>query len=81
MNPMPVLGLYGQADELIAVESVDEAQVRNPHGTWLLFEGAGHGFTDIDSPDYDRSACEDALNRLIDFFSTYLPVAEVAELG
>ena len=51
--PVPVLGLYGAADELIADSTVDEAQNRNQHGQWLLYEGAGHSFLDVEAPAYD----------------------------
>lgn len=79
--PVATLGLYGEADGLIDTASVDEAQNRNPHGLWLLYESADHGFADIDSTDYDRSASEDALSRLIGFFAANLPDAEERELG
>ena len=36
--PVPVLGLYGTEDELIASSSVDEAQRRNDHGQWPAYE-------------------------------------------
>ena len=45
--PVPVLGLYGAADELISPGTVDEAQNRNQHGQWLLYDGAGHDFLDV----------------------------------
>lgn len=79
--PVPVLGLYGADDELIATETVDEAQNRNQAGTWLLYEGAGHGFLDEVGPGYDVSATEDAIARLVEFFGRSLPEAEIDELG
>jgi dienelactone hydrolase len=79
--PVPVLGLYGADDELIASSSVDEAQRRNQHGQWLLYEGAGHGFLDIDAELYDTDAAADAGARLVEFFKAALPVAEELDLG
>ena len=78
---VPILGLYGKADELIDVATVDEAQSRNLAGQWLLYEGAGHGFLDEVGPNFDSSAFEDAVVRLSEFFSSSLPAAEVVDLG
>lgn len=79
--PVPVLGLYGAADDLIDTGSVDEAQTRNQHGQWLLYEGAGHGFLDPEAPAFDQSAADDALARLFSFFQQTLPEAVVEDLG
>lgn len=77
----PVLGLYGGADPLVATESVDEAQNRNPAGSWLLYDGAGHGFIDETGADYSEAAADDAVARLIEFFLARLPVAVTETLG
>lgn len=79
--PIPVLGLYGMADDLIDPTSVDEAQRRNDHGQWLLYEDAGHGFLDLDSPDYQAAAADDAMARTVAFFQGTLPEPVVEELG
>lgn len=79
--PVPVLGLYGANDELIDTGSVDEAQDRNPHGQWLLYDNVGHGFIDPTAEGYDESAAEDAVARLIAFFTQTLPAATVEDLG
>jgi dienelactone hydrolase len=79
--PVPVLGLYGIEDDLIAVETIDEAQRRNEHGQWLLYEGAGHSFLDADGDGYHPDAASDAAPRLVDFFKTTLPPAEEIDLG
>lgn len=79
--PVPVLALYGQDDELIAVETVDEAQRRNDHGQWLLYEGAGHGFLDIAGDGYEPAAAEDAWARILAFFRATLPAPEIENLG
>lgn len=79
--PVPVLGLYGAEDELVDPSVVDEAQARNEHGQWLLFEGAGHAFLDPTSDDYHDAAARDAVQRLVSFFNATLPEAVVEELG
>lgn len=79
--PVPVLGLYGTDDELIDADSVDEAQRRNDHGQWLLYEGANHGFLDVEDPRFDQSGADDAIARLLEFFKATLPPAETQDLG
>jgi len=79
--PVPVLGLYGAADELIAPSTVDEAQRRNDHGQWLLYEGAGHSFLDVEAEGYDADASADAYPRLVEFFKATLPPAVEVDLG
>lgn len=79
--PVPVLGLYGAEDELIDPATVDEAQDRNPHGQWLLYEGAGHGFLDDTAEGFHESSAADAVARIAAFFRQTLPAAEVEELG
>lgn len=79
--PVPVLGLYGAEDDLIDAETVDEAQRRNDHGQWLLYEALGHGFLDIDGDDFDQAAADDAFARLVAFFRGSLAKAEIEDLG
>jgi carboxymethylenebutenolidase len=79
--PVPVLGLYGADDELIDVATVDEAQRRNEHGLWILYDGAGHGFLDPDGALYHADSAGDAGVRLIEFFKASLPPAVEVDLG
>lgn len=79
--PIPVLGLYGAEDDLIDTGTVDEAQRRNDHGQWLLYDAAGHGFLDIDGEGFDQSAADDAFARLVAFFRASLAPAEIENLG
>ena len=79
--PVPVLGLYGADDQLIAGSTVDEAQRRNDHGQWLLYESAGHGFLDIDGAGFDQSAADDAFARIAAFFKATLSPPEIEDLG
>jgi carboxymethylenebutenolidase len=79
--PIPVLGLYGATDDLIDTATVDEAQRRNDHGQWILYEGAGHDFLDVDAGPYHADAAADAVARIIEFFKTSLPPAVELDLG
>lgn len=79
--PVPVLALFGMDDDLIDTGSVDEAQRRNEHGQWLLYEGVGHGFLDVDSAGFDQSAADDAFARIVAFFKATLDPAIVENLG
>ena len=79
--PVAVLGLYGESDPLIATETVDEAQARNEHGSWLLYEGAGHSFWNDESEDFDPGAAADLETRIIEFFRATLPTAIIEDLG
>ncbi len=79
--PVPVLGLYGATDELISPGTVDEAQNRNQHGQWLLYDGAGHDFLDVTAPAYNEAASDDALARLVAFLKATLPAAAEEDLG
>lgn len=72
MLPMPVLGLYGADDALTPAEGVDEAQRRNPHGRWILYEGVGHDFLDDDSDSYHHGAAGDAMARILAVLSAAL---------
>lgn len=79
--PVPVLALYGAEDDLIDTSTVDEAQRRNDHGQWLLYDGVGHGFLDIDGENFDQSAADDAFARLLAFFRASLAKPEIEDLG
>jgi len=79
--PIPVLGMYGTNDDLVDAASVDEAQRRNEHGQWLLYDGAAHGFIDIEGDGFDQAASDDAFARLTAFFEATLPNAVVENLG
>lgn len=79
--PVPVLGLYGQGDELIDDATVDEAQRRNDHGQWLLYDSVGHGFLDVNSAGFDQSAADDATARIVAFLSATLGSAQIENLG
>ncbi len=79
--PIPVLGLYGIEDDLIDASSVDEAQRRNEHGQWLLYDNAGHGFLDVEHENFEQSAADDAQARILAFFNATLPTPVIEDLG
>lgn len=79
--PVPVLGLYGADDDLIDTQTVDEAQRRNEHGQWLLYQDAGHGFLDVDHEGFDQAAADDAFARIVAFFIATLDDAVIEDLG
>lgn len=79
--PIPILGLYGASDDLIDAVSVDEAQRRNEHGQWLLYDDARHGFLDVEHENFEPAAAEDAQARILAFFKATLPEPVVEDLG
>jgi len=79
--PVPVLGLFGADDELIDPGTVDEAQRRNDHGQWLLYEDAAHGFLDVEGPGYHAGSADDAFARLLAFFKGSLAPPQFDDLG
>ncbi len=70
---VPVLGLYGSADEHIPAGGVDVAAELNPSGEWLLYEAAGHDFLNPDAATFHAGAAADAMSRISAFFERTLP--------
>lgn len=79
--PVAIMGLYGADDELIDSSTVDEAQRRNSHGQWLLYEDAGHGFLDVTADGFDQAAADDGMARIVAFFAATLEKPTVEQLG
>jgi carboxymethylenebutenolidase len=74
---MPVLGLYGAADQGIPSEDVKrfEAELRktNKNVEFVLYEGAPHAFFSDDRPQvYKKEAAEDGWKRCTAFFDRHL---------
>lgn len=72
----PVLGLYGEEDGGIPVESVeamqgalDEANIEN---SFTIYPGAQHAFFNDMRPSYNAEAAADAWQQTLDWFSTHL---------
>lgn len=66
---VPMLGLFGSEDALVPAQDVDAAQLAASHGTWILYEGEGHGFMDEASDEYSAGACYDGWSRILELFS------------
>ncbi|MDH3308842.1 MAG: dienelactone hydrolase family protein [Acidimicrobiia bacterium] len=76
---MPVLGLYGQDDSLIPAEGVDVAADLNPSGEWILYDGAGHDFLNLEADGYHAGAAADASVRMVRFLTSSLPAPELLD--
>jgi carboxymethylenebutenolidase len=61
----PILGLYGLDDPEVALAEIDQAQQASGTGTWIVYEGAGHGFMDDASDQFDDGANADATQRIL----------------
>ena len=74
---MPVLGLYGDADQGIPPDDVRrfeaELKKRNPADEFVLYPGAPHAFFSDNRPQvYNKNAAEDGWKRCVAFFDKYL---------
>ena len=71
----PVLGLYGQADEGISVDSLVALQTAlkaaGKTAEFHVYPGAPHGFHADYRPSYRKDAADDAWNRLQAWFKKY----------
>ena len=71
----PVLGLYGEADQGISVDSLKamEAALKAAGKTaeFHIYPGAPHGFHADYRPSYRKEAADDAWNRLQAWFKKY----------
>ena len=72
---VPVLGLYGAADQGIPVQSVDEMRVALAHGTSrsevVVYPDTPHGFNADYRPSYRKEAAEDGWKRMLTWFNTH----------
>src|SRR5262249_51139077 len=71
----PVLGLYGEADQSIPVESVEKmrAAIKDAGKTAeiVLYPNTPHAFFADYRPSYRKEQAEDGWKRLIDWFNKY----------
>ena len=65
----PVLGCSGRE----ASGGVDEARAAAPQAEWVLYDGAGAGYWDIDADEYVAVAADDTGDRVVEFFTKNLP--------
>ena len=68
----PVLGLYGEKDEGIPLDSVEKMraalQAAGKPSEIKVYEGAQHGFHADYRPSYLESAAQDGYKRMVDWF-------------
>jgi len=71
----PVLGLYGGKDTGIPQDTVEKmrAAIKGAGGKSeiVVYPDAGHGFNADYRPGYDKSAAEDGMRRLREWFKKY----------
>lgn len=72
---VPVLGLYGAADQGIPVQSVDEMRAALSRGTsgseLIVYPDTPHGFNADYRPSYRKEAAEDGWKRMLAWFSAH----------
>jgi carboxymethylenebutenolidase len=72
---VPVLGLYGAADQGIPVQSVDEMRAALARGTsgseLVVYPDTPHGFNADYRPSYRKEAAEDGWKRMLAWFKTH----------
>jgi carboxymethylenebutenolidase len=72
---VPVLGLYGGADQGIPVQSVDEMRAALSRGTsgseLTVYPDAPHGFNADYRPSYRKEAAEDGWKRMLAWFKSH----------
>lgn len=66
---VPILGLSGRE----AAERVEATRAAAPHADWVVYDGAGAGYWDIDADEYVAAAAEDTRDRVIEFLAKTLP--------
>ena len=73
----PVIGLYGEKDMSIPLETVEQMReklsVANDDSEIIVYPGANHGFhADYRAPLYHREAAEDSWRRMLEWFEKYV---------
>lgn len=67
---IPILGLSGPD----TAGGVDAARGAAPHAEWVIYDGPGAGYWNIDADEYVAAAADDTGDRVVEFFSKTLPV-------
>jgi len=72
---VPVLGLYGGADQGISLQSVDEMRATLAQGTSgseiVVYPAAPHGFNADYRPSYRKEAADDGWTRMLAWFKAH----------
>jgi dienelactone hydrolase len=66
---IPMLGLSGRD----VAAGVDAARSAAPHAEWVIYDGVGAGYWNIDGDEYVAAPAEDTGDRVVEFFSKTLP--------
>ena len=66
---VPLLGCVGRD----VSEGLDEARAAAPQAEWVVYDGAGSAYWDIDADGYSPAAAEDTQDRVVEFFTKNLP--------
>lgn len=67
---VPVLGCSGRE----GLAGLEDARAAAPHAEWVVYDGVGAQYWNINADGYDRVAAEDTRDRVIEFFAESLPV-------
>jgi dienelactone hydrolase len=67
---VPVLGCSGRE----GLAGLEDARAAAPHAEWVVYEGVGAQYWNINAEGYDQVAAEDTRDRVIEFFAESLPV-------
>lgn len=72
----PVLSIFGELDKGIPMEFVDayrkESSKHSDKHKSIVYEGAGHGFLNPDSANYNKEAFEKSWVEILAFYEKYL---------
>lgn len=67
---VPVLGCSGR----VGLAGLEDARAAAPHAEWVVYDGVGAQYWNINAEGYDQVAAEDTRDRVIEFFAESLPV-------
>lgn len=73
MKPkVPMQYHYGETDQSFPMDAVEKVMAEQPEGEHFVYEGADHGFSCSERPQYHAKAAELALERSLKFFEETL---------
>ncbi len=70
---LPIIGFSGKEDPSCPVAAVRSLQAGHPRLEWVLYDGVGRGYWDVDAAAYEERAATDTLERLAGFLRAALP--------
>ena len=73
MKPkVPMQYHYGEIDQSFPMDAVEKVMSEQPEGEHFVYDGADHGFSCGDRPQFNQVATELALSRVLKFFGETL---------